>query len=91
MKFDLQYWDYCVEDLCDIANHMANPRLSNRPPVEHLYGVLTDIGYFWYHFWQHLWYWDPHIKWPTHQWIKGCYLRHCNNIGDPFTYWILPD
>jgi hypothetical protein len=28
-KFDLQYWDYCVEDLCDIANHMANPRLSN--------------------------------------------------------------
>ncbi len=90
-NFDLQYWDYSIEILWYIANRMANPRLSNWPPVEHMYSVLTDISYFQYHFWQHLWYWDPHIKWPSHQWRKEHYLGHCRNFDDPFTYCILPE
>ena len=90
-EFDLSYWDYCVENVCDYHNHLANSQNGNRPPLEVLNGVTVDISVFRFYFWQRVWYWDPHIKWPHHQWCKGHHLGRCFNVGDPFTFWILPD
>jgi hypothetical protein len=72
-------------------NHMRNVQLGWCSPLKHLNGILVYISPFHFHFWQHVWYWDLNIKCPSHQWWMFHYLGRYQNIGDPFTYWILTD
>ena len=90
-NFDLRYYDYCVEHIADVHNNLSNRSIGGAVPLQLLTGVTPDISAFRIPFWKHCWYWDPHIKWPRHQWCKGRCLGRAKNVGDPFTYWILPD
>ena len=90
-NFDVSYWDFALEHIADVHNHLANKVLNDRPPLEVLTGLSVDISVFPFHFWQRVWFWDPHIQLPCHQWHKGRWLGCCKNVGDPFTYWVLPD
>jgi hypothetical protein len=60
-------------------------------PLEKLLSYAVDMGVFRFHCWQRVWYWDPQVKWPSHQWRHGRFLGCCFNEGDLFIDWILPD
>jgi hypothetical protein len=91
MNFDLCYFDYCAEHIADVHNNLSNRSIGSAVPLQVLTGVTPDISAFQIPFWKHCWYWDPHIKWPQHQWCKGHCLGRAKNVGDPFTYWIIPE
>lgn len=55
-----------------------------------LYGKTSDISVFQFPWFSPIWFYDPSHKMPEHKMCPGYFLGIEENIGDAFTYQILP-
>ena len=86
----LNYWCYAISFLAKVRRFLAKKQLGWQTGEECLNGETVDISVFCFPWFSPIWYYDPSIKMPKHKMRPGYFLNIEENIGDAFTYQILP-
>ena len=87
----LSYWCYGLEHLDHISGYLANKSLNGRTPREVLLGETPDISVFRFRWFQPIWYYSPDTSFPEDKMFPGFFLGVAPNVGDGFSYHILPN
>ena len=74
-----------------VRRSIARKKLDWRTGNECLFGETTDISLFRFKWFCPIWYYNPSIKMPKYKMLKGFFLGIEENVGDFFTYQILPE
>ena len=87
----ISYWCYGLEHLDHISGYLANKSLNGRTPREVLLGETPDISVFRFRWFQPIWYYSPDTSFPEDKMFPGFFLGVAPNVGDGFSYHILPN
>mmetsp|Transcript_26234 Transcript_26234/g.54036 ORF Transcript_26234/g.54036 Transcript_26234/m.54036 type:complete len:168 (-) Transcript_26234:33-536(-) len=85
----LAYW--CVKWCCQINNVSARKSLNWQVPVTISQGWTPDISHLRFHFYKPIWYFQPNIKSPKNNLLKGRFLAFADSCGNALTYYILTE
>jgi hypothetical protein len=85
-----RFWCYGLEFLAKIRRVIAQRSLGWRTGEEALFGETSDVSVFRFPWFAPVWYYVPTRKLPRYKMKPGYFLGVEENIGDAFTYKILP-
>ena len=72
-----------------LLNHLANPALNWRTPLEACYGITPDISpLLLFTSFQQIYYLDSEIPFPNSKENLGRFVGIAENVGDALTFWI---
>ena len=86
----LTFWCYAFDFLTLVRGSLARKSLDWRPPEEALYGESLDISVFRFPWFSPVWYYNPRRSFPIDKMESGYFLGVANNVGDSFSYIVLP-
>ena len=83
----LAHW--CVKWCCQINNVSARKSLNWQVPLTISQGWTPDISHLRFYFFEPIWYFQPNIKSPKNNLLKGRFLSSADSCGEALTYYIL--
>ena len=86
----LVFWCYAFQFLVFVRGCLARKSLDWRPSEEAMYGETLDISVFRFPWFAPIWYYNPQSSFPKDKMEKGYHLGIAHNVGDAFSYIILP-
>jgi len=82
-------WVMCSLYVVYLLNHLANPALNWRTPIEACYGITPDISpLLLFTFFQQIYYLDSEIPFPNSKEKLGRFVGIAENVEDALTFWI---
>ena len=82
-------WAVCSMYVVYLFNHLAQPGLKWRTPIEACYGYTPDISsLLQFSFFQKVYYLGAEIPFPSSKEKDGRFLGIAENVGDAMTFWI---